>query len=129
MVSSCVKKNGLKSQDPTENEPLDSRPITYSQNPKTGHALKVTNKCHQFRTKKWISLKPLQKTIDPGSMDPVQGICLGEFHKDVEVLDILLQHRLKEALGEVSTVFNRFAMFLPDLAWHGICQSANEVTE
>ena len=61
-------------------------------------------------------------------MDP-EAICLGEFHKDVEVLDILLQHRLSkrlwakfQPLGEVSSncaeCFPTFSARFSKMAWH-----------
>ena len=131
MVSSCVIK---WSQNHVENDPQDSRSKTnYSQNPKTiknrpspqihQQRLPISKQVHHSQARFWKNPTPTA-----GSMDP-EAICLGEFHKDVEVLDILLQHRLSkrlrakfQPLGEVSSncaeCFPTFSARFSKMAWH-----------
>ena len=86
-------------------------------------------KAPNFKTSASFSSQVLKNpTPTAGSMDP-EAICLGEFHKDVEVLDILLQHRLSkrlrakfQPLGEVSSncaeCFPTFSARFSKMAWH-----------
>lgn len=152
LANGVFMRNKNSSQNHAENDPQDSRSKTnYSQNPKTiknrpspqihQQRLPISKQVHHSQARFWKNPTPTA-----GSMDP-EAICLGEFHKDVEVLDILLQHRLSkrlwakfQPLGEVSSncaeCFPTCSARFSKMAWHfGMIPRhwwnlpANEVTE